>query len=1305
MLNIEFFFSSKSLIASTRTNPKTLKIVGIGYNGTLLISKRVQKIKQEKTNDPNSNSKTRTINQNNKKTKKETKTKTKNQKQEKTKNEKTKNEKPKKPKNKKIFFEELYLISYSNRNPISSSKPLWTSKENEIILVASLSCDQSLLIVNTSQKISLKKHKNKSDRTKRHESFVINLKTGESSSILCANQYISKNITFLPIRKELLRSKKKKKEIIKNFHLLSIDRKKKIQILALKISTNSLFNKKRWKTTIRQKKELFQNHVYSQFIAKQQLLWVITSDLNLYFYLHVFKFIGNRFKLQFKILVPQSFVKKCLYKKKLTVKQNTKLPSKQMHTLNHYNSSQEILQKKSKADLIMKKKKLPKTKSCNTMMKKRLNKKNPEENATVNNNGNQKKRENSNDSKQETKGIKREEGEGGEINNHYIDSNPNSNGNTNDSNTNTTTTTTNNNNNDNDNNNNNNNNNDDDDDDDNNNNNMNNNNNSGSDRRNDNSNITNTNTNKKKNNVNRNNNSKSKNDKQNHKNDGDHCNKNKNKNNSRNKEKKNIIPTLNILTPFNDLIKNQIISLFYNIKGNIYLIKLSKEIHCLCHQENLIKNKSRNIIVTIFIIEKQETLVLKIPISEISKDNFKKIRIFFTKIPKNLLLIWIPKYYFHLIDCSPQHLTCTSFRFERDSAFVSTLPDINNDEADDDDDDGDDDNEDEEEGSKCGNNNKSKSEENCLDYPNLITIPTDNCSLFLDKCTGYVYSYRLEIQSLLSILKLPIGAKYSKLIIHYLLSHLGSEKLDNETKENYQNFIYHFLISKASHNLNKQFFKEFLISAPFQLIIQQKKFQNVFISKILPSTTIKKFKTVKKKKKCKGKKKKDNTKNDIKTKSNMKKNDHSNCKSECFTKINLNFDNEVEVDTKCVKIGGGCDYDDDDDLCIAINSEKECDDDESCNDGDIQNFNYAKNLVEISKNNISSEKKQLINQIKVFSFKDIWKNYHQKQAIQLHLDKYLSGKGDTEIEKQRKQLIYNNKTNQNIFLEILTDKINSCWQGKRKEFTANLTNRYNYFRKKELHKLWDLMKSNIIKSLDNEKKYEKKNEKDNDNDNNDDGDDDDDNDNNINNNEKKKNKNKIPNKSKSDSISKNNNNNCKCNSNRNRNNIKEIKMWFQILLNLSSTFEKLFFDPPKDFDYYFLRLSYKSLKKNEFCCYLNQNILEIDQEFVQELIDNKKENSQFISKCITHLKNQKLSLKYLMKNCKEKTLLLQYLSSKHYQVYQNWKTSFPCNYDNFFAPYEINFKVFNDSFSQLSLNKEQIFILQNFDAFLPEKIL
>ncbi|KAJ3452921.1 gamma-secretase-activating protein [Anaeramoeba flamelloides] len=1216
MLNIEIFFSSKSLISSATTSPKTLRIVGIGYNGTLLIAKRVKKCE---TNQ--------------------------NQKQKQKQKQKTKKEKSQR----KIIFEELYLISYFNYKTISSQKPLWASKENEIILAASLSCDQSYLIVSLSQKILFKKHKGEFPKIKRYDSFVINLKTGESSSILLANQCFTEHLAFLPISKEFLEKKKKKKEIIKNFRLLSIIKKKKIQILALKISTNSLFNKKRWKTTIKQKKELFQSHIYSQFITEQKLLWVITSDLNLYYcYLHVFKFVGNKFKLLFKISIPESFVRNCLYKKKLKISKNknTNLAYKHSNPLSHYNSSDKIHKNKSKKDHIKNKNIITKAKSFNRGLDQYQNKKNFENECI--DKGNDKKVKSSNFKAEEKieKGNKEEvsfeEEDGKEgrekITSLPIDNNSNNNSNTHDHNNSSSSSNINNNNSMNDNN------------------------------------IINTYTNKSKSNINRNNkdtndDNNSKNSKEN--NSHDKINKKKRKK-SQKGEQKIILHKLNILNPLNNKIKNKIVSLTYHIKGYISLIKLSDTMHCLCHQENLKEKTEKSIIVTIFIIEKKETLKFKIPISNISLENFKKIRIFFTKIPKNLLLIWIPKYYFHLIDCTPEHLTCTSLRFETGSPFVSTLPNMNDDEDDDDDDD--------ERESEKGVNNHSKKKNNFLDQPNLISIPTDHFSLFLDKRSGYVYRYLLDSQSLLSVLNSPIGPKYSKLIIHYLLSHLDSEKLDFETRTNFQNTAYHFLIFCANHNLNRNFFKEFLISAPFQLLIQQKKFKNISISKIIPSTTIKKFKNIKKKKKEANKNPNQNQKtvintdsdnnpnpdpnvnikSNVKTKCNRCNNDNSNNKPERLIKTKVSVDGVIGKDEKKITIGDGVNGN----LCIDVNCEKNYNDDDNSNEDNNENFNYVKNLVEISKNKVNLEKRQLMknNQFGLFSFKNIWKNYHQKQTIQMHLDKYLSGKGNTELQKQRKQINNNTKSNQDVFLEILNDKINSHWQGKRKELALKLASKYNYCRKRELHKLWSLIKSNIIESLENE------NEK----------------------------------------IDNNNNNNNTLLKNLN-NNMQErkdnLKKWFQILLNLSSVFEALFFDPPKDFNYYFLRVSYKSLRKTEFCCYLNQNIFEIDQEFVQELVDKKKENHTFISKCIIHLKNQKTSLNYLMENSKEKRVLLQYFSSKHYHVYQNWQTSFQCNYDNFFAPYEINFKLFNDSFSKSTVNKEKEFILQNFDAFLPKGIL
>ncbi|KAJ3449798.1 gamma-secretase-activating protein [Anaeramoeba flamelloides] len=1146
-----------------------------------------------------------------------------------------------KKKNEKGVWCDLYTISDLSQNVYINSTPLWNTEYNYIASQASISYDSSMMILTAYKIITVQsKSKNRARRKKVFQTYLIDLVTDNHIEIF-KGTHSNKLVYFLSSSHKNQNNKTKQQET--KFYLIIFPRRQ-IFLHSLSIPSSFLFKSKNWKVNNKKHQKLTDQHIWSQFDQANQYLWILTTrDYENGFELQLFIFTAkNKFKKfkTYNLNIMKEKDKLCNHQPKTkTEKEQEKEKEKkqekereieiEIEKENEKEQFQEIeieIEEQEK-DKKMEENKKKGEKENELKIAKKTNKKKEQENKIeieieiekVDGNENQKKEE---------KGVGTiSEGDEviGTINEDYeiIDINEFKN--------------------------------------------INKTSNKGQQE-----------SAKKKKNNNPNNLNKFKSlslhqliNKKNKKNDlvkskQQFDKQGKNNNNNKSKGFLDFQPQhysksrLNSFDYHYEMNNSKRLANLkgITIKGDFKVVTLSNEVHCLCKQE--VRNVDKNIIsfiATIFILEKFEKLVFNIPTEGLSRESILKTKIFFGSIRRDLLLIWIPNHYFHLIDCELDHSTCTSFLFESDSPFLTDIQLINNNLST-----YTSKNVTKETNTSTNTSTKKKkktktstntstststntnintnantntnSEENTnlnieskkiqnqkILPPHLISLSYDKKKIIYDLRTGCAYRYKIDFQNIIYLIASKRGKQYSDLIIHFCLSHFKNPNEEKEELEHSIQMITKFIIYYGKHNLNKRFFKEYIINSTYNQFKKIFPEYNLSFHLILPITTIPKFQSIERKINNKTHFESMHLKNKKKirkAKKNLNKN-VNNAKVHKFQKYLCKFQKKNnKLRFKKIK---PLDFDHVWDLWMK--SKK------------IQ-FTYEKYVMSNHKipNKIKQKnRKELV----IKQEKKTQGGWGESGQVQLsekggELEQELVEELPNGNESQIGML--NNK--QRIIQSVLDKKFIGINIGKKIQDSRKLSLGYITTQNNQLKKIWEMIKSKVI-------------------------------DDNV------------------------------------LNSKKSSKLWFKIFENMYTIIQELFLLPPKNFHKLFVKLAYASLPAKIFYSYLEHNIFKIDIDFVVDFIKSN-EDFTLIYKLITHLNNREDSQQLLLKHSPEKKYLIQYFLSKVHHYFENVPSTRFYSVKKF-AAFEIPLKILSEKESNIKLNDINQYLFSNVHLYFPTEFL
>ncbi|KAJ5078164.1 gamma-secretase-activating protein [Anaeramoeba ignava] len=214
---------------------------------------------------------------------------------------------------------------------------------------------------------------------------------------------------------------------------------------------------------------------------------------------------------------------------------------------------------------------------------------------------------------------------------------------------------------------------------------------------------------------------------------------------------------------------------------NFEIIQLSHSAFCLCQQ--IIMFPTHNvpfILVIIWVLHRQEKLEIEIPLSGISQEKLKDIRVFFGSVCE-LLLIYIPGKFIQFVDCAKIHETCDSLRFFGNEN-ATPLGDSNN-----------------EDDNECIPN---ISKIVFLAHDSTETLKKQgNC--LIDNKNETAFRYRIDTNGIYHIFTSPKMMKFSIPTLHILVMHMMEPFRVNH-------LIYH-LSGNFPQALTPEFFQEYLI--------------------------------------------------------------------------------------------------------------------------------------------------------------------------------------------------------------------------------------------------------------------------------------------------------------------------------------------------------------------------------------------------------------------------------------------------------------------------------------------------------------
>ncbi|KAJ6250454.1 gamma-secretase-activating protein [Anaeramoeba flamelloides] len=669
---------------------------------------------------------------------------------------------------------------------------------------------------------------------------------------------------------------------------------------------------------------------------------------------------------------------------------------------------------------------------------------------------------------------------------------------------------------------------------------------------------------------------------------------------------------------------------FQGQEQSYHLIKLSNNLNCLCYQCGFIdlNDSKKQIQIIIILLERKERIHLAVPMKHLKWKQIRKVQIYFGSID-TMLLIYLPGYYFQLIDCSLEHDTSPSFVFKHDTEFCTPLPnkrqifEFNNIKK---------------KTKTTRNSEMNKSKKQNTNYNQKIKsisriISLDNyiSQTFLDLESQICYKYFICSSNIFQLFVSDQFRKYLKFVTHYINSHYQDLLLN-------VNEINKFLFENIKIILTRSFFREYIISGSYQEMIKNVQFVEKNVQMVIPSTTIKSF-------------------NQTFPITNSKNDFNDDIDDEIDDIGKYIFDDDDDDDDDGIDLGGigmnGIDMDNIDYDGNGNGNGNDDNDDDDDDDKNIENYTQKKNgkkkrkiktKTKITLQKKTKKKLKNINYyLKIIDSKNIKNNYTKLNYKNLFSQFFLLQKVKQVIYKLQSGNIYNltnpmeskSKTEE-LMIQLITGKFSQIFPTNT-EMASKYAEIYQKARLQMLNNAIDCLiplAIKLINYLDSTLDRVNGNGGDENgrgNGNGNGNDDDDDNDKSF---------------DKISSITKKNNL-------ENKLLLKTIKIkknifkLFQIYLNFYYIIEELVLPITPKFNKYFLRLGFLSLKKITFLHYLHQKIFFIDKKFLLKYIDPMLDED-FKRSISLFVKNQKQCFQRLQSNKRNYKNLVEYCTSKTY---------------------------------------------------------